>query len=38
MGDPYRFNINIITYVTIVYELVYNVGLKADLIFGTEIL
>ena len=38
MGDSYRFNINIVTYVTIVYKLVYNINLKNKLIFEIEVL
>ena len=38
MGDLYRLNINIETYVTIVYRLVYNISLKTELIFETEVL
>ena len=28
MTDPYRFNFIIVTYVTIVYKLVYNINLN----------
>ena len=38
MADPYRFNFIIVTYVTVVYKLVYNINLKIEMILETEVL